>query len=84
MNAAQAIAAALKARGVTKGYEQAALVGESPTMWSRYLKGHTGGPNAAKMLRWTIKARASGWMMWARVATSGWLADAWRVNDDNR
>jgi hypothetical protein len=59
MTATLAISAALHAQGITRRQAQAAIVGESPTMWSRYLNGHR-SPQCAKVQAWMEAADAAG------------------------
>jgi len=55
-----AIAAALTRVGVSKRKDQAEVIGESPTMWSRYLNGHR-SPQCAKVAEWMRSARSEGY-----------------------
>ena len=56
----KAISDALTRVGVSKRKDQAEVIGESPTMWSRYLNGHR-SPQCAKVAEWMRSARSEGY-----------------------
>lgn len=62
MSHAAAIALVLVDQGVTVGKEQAALLGEHPVQWSRYLKGRT-DPGCAKVQGWLQTAENNGYKL---------------------
>ena len=72
--APRAISAALHVVGVTKRQDQAALIGEPPTMWSRYLNGHR-SPQCSKVQAWLKSAGAAGYTLGLTLDPgAGWSA----------
>ena len=59
MRAAEAIAAALEERGITKQFEQAQAVGESAPAWNRYLKSER-SPRMVTVQNWLTSAERAG------------------------
>tara|TARA_R110002020_G_scaffold73809_1_gene189306 strand:+ start:335 stop:574 length:240 start_codon:yes stop_codon:yes gene_type:complete len=59
MTAPEAISAALREAGIRFRSQQAAIIGESATMWSRYLNGHR-SPQCGKVQIWLKNAHRNG------------------------
>jgi hypothetical protein len=79
-NPGLAIAAALVELGVSRKYDQAAIVGEAPPVWSRVCRGHR-SPSAEKLQAWTKAAEASGYALGIGVTPHGWDAVAYELEE---
>lgn len=70
MTPTQAIAATLARAGVTKQKDQAAILGELPQHWNRYVKGHR-SPQCAKVQGWMRRLALGGYAVELRWTGDG-------------
>jgi hypothetical protein len=76
MSPTEAIEAALIRAGITTQVAQAAVIGEHPVQWARYVHGHR-SPQCSKVARWLESTRAEGYEL--RI---DWDADGARATPD--